>query len=96
MSEFIVSEVIDGHTFKVKNGWKWNDKRGDTIWDSGYNTPEKEEERYEGEKQKLVNLILGKKVDIKNSQTIDEWGRLVADVCYKDKNLAEYFPEYKI
>jgi len=26
---------------------------------------------------------------------VDEWGRLVADVYYDGKNLADYFPEYK-
>jgi hypothetical protein len=24
MAEFTVSEVIDGDTFKVKEGWKWD------------------------------------------------------------------------
>jgi hypothetical protein len=31
MAEFTVSEVIDGDTFKVKNGWKWDNKTGDTV-----------------------------------------------------------------
>lgn len=31
MAEFTVSEIIDGNTFEVKNGWKWEDKTGDTV-----------------------------------------------------------------
>jgi len=95
MAEFTVSEVIDGDTFKVKNGWKWDNKTGDTVRASGYNTPEKGEPGYEEAKQKLKRLILNEKVEIKNAQTIDDWGRLVADVYYRGKNLADYFPEYK-
>jgi len=40
MSEFTVSEVIDGDTFKVKNGWRWIQRSGDTVRPTGYNTPE--------------------------------------------------------
>jgi len=47
MSEFKVSEVIDGDTFKVQNGWKWNGKTGDTVRPTGYNTPEENERGYE-------------------------------------------------
>ena len=35
MAEFTVSEVIDGDTFKVKEGWKWNQSSGDTVRASG-------------------------------------------------------------
>jgi len=80
---------------KVKEGWKWNQSSGDTVRASGYNTPEKGEIGYEEAKQKLKRLILNEKVEIKNAQIIDDWGRLVADVYYKGKNLADYFSEYK-
>jgi endonuclease YncB( thermonuclease family) len=96
MAEFTVSEVIDGDPFKVKEGWKWDDKRDDTVRPTGYNAPEEGELGYEEAKQKLKRLILNEKVEVKNPQTIDDWGRLVADVYYKGKNLADYFPEYKI
>jgi micrococcal nuclease len=95
MAEFIVSEIVDGDTFRVKNGWKWNEKTGDTVRPTGYDTPEKGEPGYEQAKQKLKNLILDKTVDIKSAKTIDEWGRLVADVYYNGKNLTDYFPEHK-
>ncbi|MFA7029401.1 MAG: thermonuclease family protein [Candidatus Cloacimonadaceae bacterium] len=96
MSEFKVSEVIDGDTFKVKNGWEWNNKKGDTVRPTGYDTPEENERGYGEARRKLSNLILNKTVDIKNVKTIDNYGRLVADVYYNGRNLADYFPEYKI
>ena len=95
MATFIVSEVIDGDTFKVKGGWRWDDKKGDIVRPAGYNTPEKGKPGYEEAKQKLKKLILNETVEVKNPQTIDPWGRLVADVYYRGKNLADYFPEYK-
>lgn len=98
MADFTVSEIIDGDTFKVKNGWEWKEKgkKGDTVRPTGYNTPEKGEPGYEQAKQKLTNLILDKTVDIRSSKTVDEWGRLVADAYYNGKNLADYFTEYKV
>ena len=95
MADFTVSEIIDGDTFNVKNGWKWNEKKGDTVRPTGYDTPEKGESGYEQAKQKLKDLILGKTVDIKSAKIVDQWGRLVADVYYNGKSLADYFFEYK-
>ena len=85
MAEFTVREVIDGDTFKVQNGWKWNNKTGDTVRPTGYDTSEEGEPGYEEAKQKLKRLILNEKIEIKNAQTIDDWGRLVADVYYRGK-----------
>jgi len=95
MAEFTVSEIVDGDTFKVKNGWEWEEKRGDTVRPTGYDTPERREAGYEQAKQRLEKLILNKSVDIRSAKTVDKWGRLVADVHYDGKNLADYFPEYK-
>jgi len=95
VAEFTVSEIIDGDTFKVKEGWKWNQRTGDTVRPTGYNTPEETERGYEEAKRRLSDLILNKKVDIKNAKMIDDYGRLVAYVYYRGKNLAYYFPEYK-
>ncbi len=94
MAEFTISEIVDGDTFKVKNEWKWDNKTGDVV--RRYDAPEKGEPGYEEAKEKIRILILNKKVEIKSPQTIDDWGRLVADVYYKGKNLSDYFPEYKI
>ena len=96
MAEFTVNEVIDGDTFKVKNGWKWGDKTGEIVRPTGYDTPEKGQSGYEEAKKKLSNLILDKKVDIKDVKTVDVYGRLVADVYSNGNNLADYFSEYKL
>ncbi len=96
MSLFKVSKVIDGDAFKVQNGWKWDNKTGDTARPTGYNNPEENERGYEEAKRRLLNLIPNKTVDIKDVQAVDAYGRLVADVYYNSKNLADYFPEYKI
>jgi len=95
MADFTVSEIIDGDTFKVQGGWKWNEKKGDTVRPTGYNTPERGEPGYEKAKQKLKDLIMENIVDIRNAKIVDEWGRLVADVYYNERNLADYFSEYK-
>jgi len=96
MADFTVTEVVDGDTFKVKNGWKWNEKKGDTVRPTGYNTPERGEPGYEKAKQKLKALILGKTVNIRNTKTVDKWGRLVAEVYCNGKNLADFFNIYRI
>jgi len=94
-TEFEVSEVIDGDTFEVESGWEWHDKTGDAVRPTGYDAPDEGEEGFEEAKRKLADLILRKKVDIKNPQTVDDHGRIVADVYFEGKNLADYFPEYK-
>ena len=96
LADFIVSEIVDGDTFKVTNGWEWNERRGAIVRPTGYDTSERGQPGYEQAKQKLKDLILGKTVDIRSVKTVDQWGRLVADVYYNEKNLADYFPEYKI
>jgi len=32
MPEFTVSEVVDGDTFGVKGGWKWDSKTGEKYF----------------------------------------------------------------
>jgi endonuclease YncB( thermonuclease family) len=94
MNLFKVTEVIDGDTFKVEK-WSWNNRTGDTVRPTGYDIPEKGTYGYQSAKDVLTKLILGKDVDIRKVATIDKYGRLVADVYYNEKNLADYFPEYK-
>jgi endonuclease YncB( thermonuclease family) len=63
-----VSEIIDGDTFKVIKSGKWDNKTGNTVRPTGYNTPEENERGYEEVKKRLSNLILNETVDIKNAQ----------------------------
>jgi micrococcal nuclease len=95
MALFTVVEVIDGDTFKVRGGWRWRGQTGDLVRPTGYDTPEKGEEGYHEARRKLEALILGKTVEIEDVKKIDR-GRLVADVYFKGRPLADYFPEYCI
>jgi len=91
---FEVTSVIDGDTFEVSPNWKWNNQEGNVVRPTGYNTPEEGESGYQAAKDKLTKLILGEEVELKNAIKIT-YGRLLCDVYYKGKNLADYFPEYK-
>jgi len=90
----MVDNVIDGDTFTVKGGWKWNGQTGEAVRPTGYDTPEKGQSGYDTVTQKLSNLILGKRVQLDKVVNLDH-GRLVCDVYFNEKNLADYFPEYQ-
>ena len=96
MAKFTVKEIYDGDTFSVAGGWKWGSKSGEIVRPLGYDTPEKGESGHEQAKEKLTTLIQGKVVDIPKATSIDDYGRLLADVYYEGRNLADYFPEYKL
>ena len=91
---FTVIKVIDGDSFEVSPNWKWNDQTGGVIRVYGYDTPEEGELGYQTAKNKLTDLILDKEVELKNPVRIT-YGRLLCNVYYNDKNIADYFPEYQ-
>lgn len=93
MANFKVTEVVDGDTFDVP-AWKWNGQSGKRVRPTGYDAPELSEPGGYEAKRKLEQLILGKIIEIRNAVKIDR-GRLVCDVYYNGKYLAEYFPEYQ-
>ena len=92
MSTFTVTSVIDGDTFDVSPNWKWNNQTGARIRPAGYNAPELHTPGGQAAKAKLSRLIYGKQVDLRNVHKIDR-GRLVCEVYFNNKNLADYFPE---
>lgn len=94
MTEYKVIFVVDGDTFKVKK-WEWDNHTGNVIRPTGYDTPERGEDGYQETKKRLMDLILNQIVQITSEKIIDKWGRLVADVSFNGKKLADYFPEYK-
>lgn len=94
MAEFKVSAVIDGDTFEVANGWKWNGQTGSRVRPTGYNAPELNTYAGQLTKQKLERLILGKRVNLAKAYRVDR-GRLVCDVYLNGRNLVDYFPEYQ-
>jgi endonuclease YncB( thermonuclease family) len=94
MSEFKVTLIIDGDTFDVTPEWKWNNQTGSRVRPTGYDAPELHEYGGQAAKDKLTKLILGKQVELRTAHKIDR-GRLVCDVYYQGRNLADYFPEYQ-
>ncbi len=93
MSKFTVTSIIDGDTFGVSPQWRWNGQTGNRVRPTGFNAPEVGAYGSQAAKDKLIRLILGEEVDLGTAYRIDR-GRLVCDVFFKNKNLAEYFPEY--
>jgi endonuclease YncB( thermonuclease family) len=91
---FEVIRTVDGDTFDVSPSWKWNGQSGDRVRPTGYDAPELNEYGGQAAKDKLSRLIFGKKVDLRKAYKVDR-GRLVCDVYFNGKNLAEYFPEYQ-
>ena len=90
-----VTEIVDGDTFKISPGWKWNNNKGDTIRPTGYDTPERGEEGFEETTERLQQLILGKEVELGNPIRMS-YHRLLVDVFFEGKHLREYFPEYLV
>ena len=94
MSEFKVIKVIDGDTFDVRPQWKWNGQSGSRVRPTGFNAPEINTFTGQKAREKLSKLIFGKSVELGSAYRIDR-GRIVCDVYYDGKNLADYFPEYQ-
>ena len=94
MAEFNVISIIDGDTFDVSPGWQWNGNSGTRIRPTGYNAPELHAYGGQAAKERLERLILGKSVELGTAYRVDR-GRLVCNVYFKGKNLADHFPEYQ-
>lgn len=90
-----VISIVDGDTFKISPRWKWGFKYGDRVRPTGYDTPERGEPGYEEATLKLKNLILGQKVTLGRPLTLT-YGRLLCAVYFRGRDLAEYFPEYRL
>ena len=94
MAQFKATYVVDGDTFDVSFGWVWDGNKGSRVRAAGYDAPELNTVAGRGAKDKLERLILGKYVELGNAYKFDR-GRLVCDVFYNGRNLADYFPEYR-
>jgi endonuclease YncB( thermonuclease family) len=92
--QFKVVEVIDGGTFKVSPSWQLSTYKGDTVTASGYNPPSDNEPGFALMKKKLEDLVLNKKVELKEPMRITN-GRLICKVFFQDKDMADSFKEYK-
>ena len=94
MTAFTVTAVIDGDTFDVTPRWEWNGQKGNRIRPTGYDAPELSAYGGQNAKNRLAGLILNKQVELGSPRTIDR-GRVVCDVYYQGKYLANYFSEYQ-
>lgn len=90
MAMFTVSAIIDGDTFEVSGGWKWNGETGTRIRPTGYDAAELHAYGGQSAKDKLHRLIYGKQVELREAHAIDR-GRLVCDVYFRESNLADLF-----
>lgn len=93
MALFLVTQIIDGDTFEVNPGWKWQQQTGVRIRPTGYDAPELGSLSGALVKNQLARMILGKQVELGSAYKIDR-GRLVCDVFFNGKKLEEYFPRY--
>jgi endonuclease YncB( thermonuclease family) len=94
MARFTVTRVIDGDTFDVNPGWQSNGQSGTRVRPTGYDAPELGTYGGQVAKDKLARLILGEQVELGSAYRVDH-GRLVCDVYYNGKYLADYFPEHR-
>ena len=94
MAEFKVTNIIDGDTFEVSPNWKWSEFEGSRVRPAGYDTPEMNTLGGQMAKNKLSKLIHGEKIVLGKAYRVDR-GRLVCEVYFKGKNLADYFPKYQ-
>lgn len=94
MPAFTVTSIIDGDTFEVSPRWKWNGQTGTRVRPTGYDAPELHADGWQAAKDKLSRLIFREEVDLRTAFKVDR-GRLVCEVYFKNKNLADYFPEYQ-
>lgn len=94
MSTFTVTAIIDGDTFDVTPQWQWNGQTGSRVRPAGYDAPELHTYGGQAAKDKLSRLIYGQQVDLRNAHRVDR-GQLVCEVYFRNKNLADYFSEFR-
>jgi len=94
MALFTVTAVVDGDTFEVAPGCQWNGQQGTRVRPAGYDAPELCQFGGVTAHRKLSGLILGGSVELGRAYRIDH-GRLVCDVVFSGRNLADFFPEYR-
>jgi endonuclease YncB( thermonuclease family) len=90
MAEFNVVHVVDGDTFDVSPGWQWNGNQGNRVRPTGYDAPEMYEFGGQAAKDWLARLLLNKTVTLGKAYKLDH-GRLVCDVFFQGKSLADWY-----
>ncbi len=90
MHTFQVTRIIDGDTFDVNPNWQWKGESGSRIRPTGYDAAEVGTPGGSAATAKLSSLILGRSIQLGNAYRIDR-GRLVCDVFFNGRSLADYF-----
>jgi len=86
MSEHTVVSVVDGDSFEVSPDWSREGVTGSLVRPIGLLAPELGTEEGDLAKERLTNLILNQKVELK--ETIDfRKGRLICNVLYRGERL---------
>jgi endonuclease YncB( thermonuclease family) len=94
MAEFKVTAIVDGDTFDVNPGWRWNGQSGTRIRPAGYDAPEMSTLAGQPAKNKLTSLLQDQMVGLGDAYRVDR-GRLVCEVYLNGKNLTAYFPQFR-
>jgi hypothetical protein len=94
MPLFKVTNIIDGNTIEVA-GWQWGDYAGKLIKVADYKISPKYNDFA---KSKLMTLILGKEVELKNPTDVTKGTEPNSDVLHcsiflNEVNISLYFPE---
>jgi len=93
MAMFTVVSIIDGDTFEVSPGWQWKGQSGARVRPTGYDAPELHTQGGASAKNRLSQMLFGQHVELRTAYRVDR-GRLVCDVYFNGRNLADYFPQY--
>ena len=93
METFKVTAVIDGNTFEVSPKWEFDGQKGNIVQAKGYTAPKHGKEAMKLE-QNISILIMNKKVELGMPSGI-EGDKLVCEVCFEGRNIADYFAQYK-
>ena len=81
---FRVISIIDGNSFQINKGWKWNGKLYRLIKIKGYNLSKNDPIS----KARLNNLLLHKEVELGYPESL-EYGRLICSVYIDEVELNE-------
>ena len=76
---FTVEDVIDGDTIEVWPNWNWGERSGDRVRLANVNAPETHERGGMEARVKLMSLVSGRKVELRNAVSLS-FDCLVCDV----------------
>ncbi len=88
MFQATVTQVIDGDTFDISPGWRWENEEGSRIRIANYDAPELRAQGGGAAKSRLERPILRQMVSIGNGYRVDR-GRLVCDVFLNGRLLRD-------